>query len=259
MDLTSDTVTASVLNSGYTAHDAAGEAITGTGSGGGGDSWSWMGKNPTLVHTYTPESVYFKDSSFSTWTWSTSTITLRAATSYEAVTVDDAHEYLQVYNMYAHYDYGTWTPVSAIRDFAFSAVIGAIRCVGGLASAQTETKTTLYALSGNLTAGSFEYYSYYYDGNGDLKFGELYYGLCNYNTATGTVGSPTSSSPILTCKMPALVARGNATYFSQTAYQNIDMDSSYYKTSCELWRVDAGTLLLGNTREAAVHILNNGL
>ncbi|MBQ9383557.1 MAG: hypothetical protein IJT87_04920 [Ruminiclostridium sp.] len=36
IDLTADTVTASALAQGYTAHNAAGQLITGTGSGGGG-------------------------------------------------------------------------------------------------------------------------------------------------------------------------------------------------------------------------------
>ena len=40
IDLTSDTVTAESLLSGYTAHDASGTQITGTASGGGGDDIS---------------------------------------------------------------------------------------------------------------------------------------------------------------------------------------------------------------------------
>lgn len=118
MDLTSDTVTASVLNSGYTAHDAAGEAITGTGSGGGG-SGNWMGLNPTKIHTFTTQHVLLKDSPVATWTYSTTRETLAASTNYPDVTVDNTHEYVHVVRLKSHYEYGNWTPVRAIVEYGY--------------------------------------------------------------------------------------------------------------------------------------------
>lgn len=54
MDVTGDTVTASVLNSGYTAHDASGTQITGTGSGGGGgSSWTLLASTETTQNITT--------------------------------------------------------------------------------------------------------------------------------------------------------------------------------------------------------------
>lgn len=41
IDISSDTVTAAVLATGYTAHDASGAPIVGTYAGGGGD-YAWV-------------------------------------------------------------------------------------------------------------------------------------------------------------------------------------------------------------------------
>lgn len=52
IDLTEDTVTEAALLSGYTAHNAAGEPITGTASGGGGAPQTiTAGDTPVLVDT----------------------------------------------------------------------------------------------------------------------------------------------------------------------------------------------------------------
>lgn len=61
VDLSGDTVSASVLLSGYTAHNALGQAITGTasGGGGGGNYQSKTDINPsTSSQTITPDAGY---------------------------------------------------------------------------------------------------------------------------------------------------------------------------------------------------------
>lgn len=253
MDLTSDTVTASVLNSGYTAHDAAGEAITGTGGGGGG-SWSWMGQNPTLVHTFTPETVYFKDTSIATWTWSTTATTLIASQSLTTVTGDDTHDYIQVYKLYVHYDYGNWAPIAAIKDFAFVAVAPNARYASDYVNAQAETRNTLAAQAAN-----YDYRAYYYNVSGTLTYTSPSYGVYATYLSAATVSSAGSATPGITCKTPAISLRGQSSYFSETAFQNLNMNNSYYKTSCELWSVDSGTCLAGNIYSDVIHTLNSGL
>ena len=52
IDLTADTVTASTLMQGYTAHDKSGALITGTATGGGGDSYTLTTVVPQ--QTFTP-------------------------------------------------------------------------------------------------------------------------------------------------------------------------------------------------------------
>lgn len=253
MDLTSDTVTASVLNSGYTAHDAAGEAITGTGSGGG-DSWSWLGKNPTLVQTYSLETVYFKDTSFASWTWSTTQETFQAAQSLTQFTGDNSHEYVGVFCFRAHYDYGNWTPVSAMADFSLMGVSAVIRIASNVANAQSGTLNTL-----STAIGTTDYRSYYYNSSGSLVFSTSAYGIFANNMYSPSITSGSTAEPKITFITPVLYTRGNATYFSETAYQNLNMNTSYYQTSCQVWRIDQGTYWFAHLYDNNLDSLNNGL
>lgn len=254
MDLTSDTVTASVLNSGYTAHDAAGEAITGTGGGGGGDSWSWLGKNPTLIQNYPVQTIYFNNSALASWTWSTTQATILATQNYTQFTGDIYHDYVGVYHLQVHYDYGNWSPVSAMSDFSFVAVSAARRTASSVANAQSGTLDTLQSVT-----GLADYRSYYYNSSGSMVFSTAAYGVyANASTTPSFVGASTNA-PQLTFKTPNLYAKGSATYFSETAYENLNKSTSYYKTSCQVWSVDEGSFWSAQMYSDILDALNNGL
>lgn len=253
MDVTGDTVTASVLESGYTAHDASGTQITGTGSGGGG-SWSWMGQNPTLVHSFNSEHILLKDSPVATWTWSTSQTTLAAATTYTEITVDNTHDYIQVFRLHTHFDYGNWTPMSAITDYGCSAVSTAVRSPGSLAAAQAATYDTLAAGITNL-----DQRFYYYDSSGNLSYTNASYGVYANSLSGATVNNRTSATPGIVWRKPALYVRGYGSYWSSTAFSNLDMNNSYYDITCQIWSVDAGTNFSGYTKNDAVSIINHGV
>ena len=232
-----------------------GALITGTASGGGGgDSWSWMGKNPTLVHTFTSEHVLFKDSPFATWTYGTSASTIRAEDNLTQVTVDDSHDYIFLVKFYAHFDYGNWTPVYAASDVASVGISFAYRYGNDTANVRAETKNNLVASNRTNTNAM-----YYYNASSSNYYYSSVYGIYMSTSSAMTITNPASSTPTFTCKRPALMARGNATYFSQNAFNNLDMNASYYDATYELWSVDAGTYETGWQREQMAHILNNGI
>lgn len=253
MDVTGDTVTASVLTSGYTAHDASGTQITGTGSGGG-SSGNWMGMNPTKIQTYTAEHALFKDTDFSTWTWTTTNTTLRSSQEYTTMTGDDSHDYIQIYRFYVHYDYGNWTPTYAPKDFSFFGVVCTYRYASSLANVQSET---LNAVSSNNQV--YNTHLYYFNSNGNLSHTTSGYGLYVQNPVSPTLANASTSTPSITWKSPALCAKGASSYFNQTAFNNLNMNTSYYDATCEIWRVDAGTSFKGYADAEAIHIINNGL
>lgn len=238
MDLTSDTVTASVLNSGYTAHDAAGEAITGTGSGGG-DSGNWMGLNPTKIHTFTTQHVLFKDSPVATWTYSTTRETLAASTNYPDVTVDNTHEYVHVVRLKSHYEYGNWTPVRAIVEYGY---FGAYSLYLAASNPLSGNINTLYV--GGTIAGAYRLKAY--NANGNLTTAQTSAGVYTQSAASPSLAGGGTSTPVITCKTPILYLIGNTSYFDQTAYENLDMNNSYYDLSSELWEVDASSTSTGN-------------
>lgn len=233
-----------------------GSLVTGTNQGGGGGgSWSWMGKNPTLVHTFTSEHVLLKDTGFATWTWSTTAATIRAAQELPQVTLDDQHDYIFVARLHVHFDYGNWSPVSAITDFAYTGSSIAYRHSSTLSAAEAETKNTLTSVASNS-----DYVFYGKNSSGSGTFQNQYFGLyCSSAPQAATITSATDASPKAVFKTPALSARGSSTYFSQTAFNNINLNTSYYDASYELWSVDVGTCDKGWNRGEATHILNNGI
>lgn len=214
-----------------------GSLVTGTNQGGGGGgSWSWMGENPAKVKDWT-ERVYLKETPIPNWTWSTteSQGIIAASNLSPAQTLDlNSYDYIQLVKFKVTYDYGNWSPLNAPIAFSFvSALI-------------------VYGRFSNYTAIS----SGVPNGNSSLLYGSAY-GLTAKNSSGGNAyasnsygvnvtampfpSATSTGTPSVTFKSPAINIRGSATYFSQTAFGNLDFDASYYDMVNELWRVDRGT------------------
>ena len=236
-------------NGTYTA--PAGKAyspVTVNVSGGGGGSW--MGSNPVKRYTFTPEHVLLKDSVLATWTWTTTNTTVRTPVNYPTITADTDHDYIEVFRYYIHYDYGNWTPKAAITDFVFNGITTRTQQATTLANAQSETPNSW------VTVGEVSrYHGYYYNTAGALTYTTyMAYGL-NMTTIASISGTQNN----LICSTPYMRARGDANYFSQEAFNNLDMEASYYDITCELWSVDKGTSMGGWAILDSLHILNNGV
>jgi len=214
-------------------------------------TWSWMGKNPTLVQAYTPSHVKLSATSLGTWTWGTGSTSLVTSQNYSpAITVDiTSYDYIQVVRFSVHYDYGNWTPVSAPEDFANEQAYAVFGYCSTRAAAEAETPDAH-------TGKNFSSESrlYYWNSSGSDAYYSAGYGLYTANI-TGYI----SSGNKVTFASPVIYVRGNASYFSQTAFGNLDLDESYYDLACEVWRVDAGTSVPRVIHMDTVDILNNGL
>lgn len=229
---------------------ADGTLTQGTASGGGGDPWSWMGKNPVKVQTYTTEHKKFSETDFATWTWTTKNTTIINAQNYSpTVTLDTNYDYLQLVKFYVHYDYGNWSPVYAMKEFAFIGVFQEFRAPATVQDAQDETKNSWV---NNSLANIYRAYSY--GSNGSLNFGPPAQGFY-----ISSLSSPSFFSNVATFKTPIFYARGSTAYFSQTAFSNLDMDNSYYDLACEVWRVDSETSDSGYYLNETVRVLNSGV
>lgn len=224
--------------------------VTVSVSGGGGDSWSWMGKSPTKVQTYTTEHKKLSETDFATWTWTTTNAAIRAAQNYSpTVTLDTNYDYIQLVKFYIHYDYGNWSPVYALKEFAFIGVYQVFRAPATVQDAQGETKNSWVNSS---IANTYRTYSY--GSSGSVSFGPSANGLY-----ISSLSSPSTYSNVATFKTPIFYTRGNTTYFSQTAFSNLDMDKSYYDLACEVWRVDSETSDSGYYLNETVRVLNSGV
>ena len=231
------------------------------GGGGGGDNWSWMGKNPTKVKSWAETST-FRDLGADSWTWATSTTTLRAIGYYTPSTsmtfnLED-YDYYILQNVYVHYDYGEWEPKNAIVANANIIREVLFGTIGNLNAAQTGTPN---ASSGAYPSPSGGQYYYYNNASGVLTFytNSTQYGLSSGNSIASDIVDGSTTSPTWTLKTPQINIRGHNTYFSSTAYSNIDFDESYYQLTCEVWRVDRGTEQYSQSYDELAQILNNGL
>ena len=222
---------------------------------GGGDTWSWMGRNPVKLATMPKEHSTFRDLGVDQWTWSTTQSTLRAAQDY-ADSVSDFnlidYDVVLVYKVYIHYDYGDWTPVAAASEIAF---VG--QCYGNTYYTDPNSLVTGTPSAASLGGGSTSIGEYIYNSGGVKSFTNSGYGIY-----TSMVSNPSKSgahsASVLTPKKPVIYARGSTSYFSETAFQNLDFDVSYYELECEVWRVDHGTSYRSSPVEESRDILING-
>lgn len=210
-------------------------------SGGGGDTWTWMGKNPTKVATCADDKVYLKDTSFATWTPSTTAKNIVSSSNCSAQTIDvTSYDYFMLYKFHSHLEYGAGaTGANQISDEYYSyyqMVYGYHNNLSDMNSDVTSTAGVNYSglgTAGN-TAGGF----FYKDGNGTDKYSRsTQQGI--YFTTTSLTISPTATSVIP--KKPPITAKCNASYFSTANCAAVNQEASYYELKIELWRVDHQT------------------
>ena len=272
-DVTSTTAVASDVASGKYFFNSSGALTLGTNSGGGlsgsitqdangylilsnqgdGDSWSLTGKNPIKIQEWS-EHTSFKTLGANSWTYSTSSATLRAVTDLSpTITCDYTnYNYVALFKVKISYDYGDWSPVAALTDFAFAAVFYSIGYCGTLSAVESATQNSMTYSS--IT----DYRGFYNNSSGTKTLGGSSYGV--YTTAAPQVsGSGSLSSMVNTFKKPSVNIRGSTSYFSETAFNNLDMDNSFYDMKMELWRVDKDTTDRAWVENQTVDLLNNGI
>lgn len=242
-------------SSGSITQDANGYLIlSNQGDGSSGDSWNFTGKNPVKIQEWS-EHTSFKTLDADSWTYSTSSAaTLRAVTSLSpTITCDYTnYDYVVLFKIKVSYDYGNWSPIAAITDFAYVSVFYSIGYCGTLSAVESATQNSTTYTS------SARYRFFYNNSNGVKTLGDSTYGLYS-SSAPQVSGSGTSSSMISIFKKPTVYIRGHATYFSETAFNNLDMDNSFYDMKMELWRVDKDTSDRTWVENQIVDLLNNGI
>lgn len=213
-------------------------------SGGGGDTWTWMGKNPTKVATLADEKVYLKDTSFASWTPSTTSKTIASSSSLTKQTLDlTSNDFVMLCLFHSHLEYNAGTTGTAMITDLYSSYWQMVFPVFASLWSMTNNipNTVSYQNSTNILGGFF-----YKDSSGNDSYintptsSGVYISNMQAPTTTGT-----ASAFNFTPKKPSVSAKCNASYFSTANCALVNQNTSYYEMKIEFWRVDSCTTPYG--------------
>jgi len=239
-DLSSDTVTPSKLAIGITAHNALGEAITGTASLHDlSSNIDWMGADPEHVGQVYRDKVFLKDTGFSTWTPSTTAKTIYASKNGNLIALDlENYEYWLVWSWQVDIVLNTEaTKKAQIETQRGKLFTNVYRRPHGLSNIENLIDSYNYVTS-IFTSSSL---MVYWDTRGSQTWTTgLSYGFYPSN-ATSTVSSTSSLTPNLTPKAPSFSARCNSNYMAVARAPEINQEESSIIIVGDLYRVKKGS------------------
>lgn len=217
--------------------------------------YSWMGINAEHVSTLYTASLTLADTTYPSWTPSTTAKTIKATANADTFVADmSEYEYLLrwTFDFTAAYAEGTTLKAAPVRECI---VLHQEICrrPNGLANIAADNWNSNACLT-LFTAPLLEYYNT----SGALTYTYASsYGVYLGATAA-TFSSSTSNTPTVTIKTPTINARCNSTYFSTTMAADIDPDNSTIKVVGDLFRYKKGGSMRSMYQEL-VDVYNNPL
>ena len=233
-DVSGVTAGAADVVSGKTIVGPDGQPISGT------RVYSPYGDDAEVVATYDMGSKKLSETSFATWTPSTTAATIKAAANLGTLALDlDNYEYLVKAILESNTAYASGTTLKAAVERQIIEIVQAIyRRPSNLTNLNSGTNnynycTTLY------TAPLMVYYNA--SGTHTITFTGGY-GI--YGAATAhTFSSSTSKTPTLTVKEPTYNARCSTSYFATGMASAVDKDNSTIKCVVRVYRTKRGALM----------------
>lgn len=254
VEISDTTATAADVASGKYFYTSAGVKTEGTASGGGGDPWSWMGKNPTKVKDYGTTKTYLKDTSFNTWTPTTTSTKLSDAANVSSSYVGDKslYDYVIFTQMHTHFEYTGGQEARKITDYYANYFCDVYGYENNLTNITSGTNGYMAYQSDNIRAGIF-----YINSSGVAAYSVSNgSGVFMYATANPTV---VASSSTITPKIPQINAACSNTLFNTTNAAAVNKNTSYYELSVQIWRVDKGTTNNGKMQTNIRDMWLNGI
>ena len=197
--------------------------------------WSWMGENPILA-SGAWEKLTFRELGVDSWTWSTSSTNLVAATlNGKSPTIETkTNDAFIVTRVRVAYNYGDWnSPINAPIAYAF---VNIIPVYATNLNADGVYNTSEYIGSSALSS----YRILYYNSSGVQTVDKQYYGV-NVSSYASPTTTKQGTQITLAVKYPTISICGHATYFLFFSLANLDFDSSYIEISTRVYKVTAGT------------------
>ena len=230
--------------------------VTAIGNISGGGSYSWMGKNPYQLYYNTDEAIAFEDTPWNTWTPTTTSTKLSDPSTHFSLSVNLAdYDYIIHFQMYEELYYSASATAKARLEKA---------CIDqwAIATRYASNRTNLTAKTrngNNAVSVLAQSVMDYYNTSGSRTIAYSWgYGLFPSNP-TPTFASSTATSTTLYVKVPQYNARCSTTYLTTANAGYVNKSTSFYTTSFEVHRVDAGTSLLRACQDNRMTLFNSGL
>lgn len=219
-------------------------------------SYSWLGKNPELIYQSDAIKTFFKDTGWKTWTPTTTSTALDAATNYTSFSADlNTYEYYIHTRVYEEITYdGEETNVAKLNRGMTDQWFTIIRYPSNYTNITNRTDNANTSVS-TLTRSITDYYNA--SGVQTIVY-SWGYGL--YPSATvPSFSNSTTLTPTIYIKVPALNARCSNTYLTTANAEHIDADKSFFILKYEAYRVDKDTTGIRVAQDDCEDMFFNGL
>ena len=205
----------------------------------------FLGQNTELVQQVYDLDIKLSDTSYSSWSPSTTAGTIKASVTVSpTITVNTAN-----YDYYVKWVFDTdikWNAGTTMTYAPTRAIY--VFCQGALARPQTLANLDNDAFVYNAnTSNAVAYVGQliYYNSSGTLTCVYGQYGPCYMSAQTAfTFSSTSSTTPKLTVKTPTIQARCNTSYFTTGQAANVDTANTTIKMKGYLYRVAKQTSLM---------------
>ena len=272
VDLTSDTVTADKLMSGYTAHGADGSEITGTASGfvqvsettdihGGtiisissAHTADWEGVDRELVSTLISQNLTLADIGWTSWTPTTTQTTIKSSeTTSVTAQLDLAnYDYCLKYVLKTEFAYAQGTEMkSCITKECVLAPVLIYRYTTDISAFTAGTRNGNTSETFNASVCFLRYGS-----TGNEGFSTTNCGI--YITSSNpTLSSTSSTTPTITIKTPTFYAKCDTSVFSTTSAAAVDATNTTVHLDVKLYRYKSNSTFRSGGRSEAVELLRS--
>lgn len=206
----------------------------------GAYEWQWRGVNPEWVSTVSVQNIKVSDTTFPSWTPSTTATSIFSSVIlpvYAANTADYDYLIRWDYEFDAVYPEGTNTAAMPIRQ-----CVEAWQCVSKRPSNLANLQSSTFNGNACVTLYTAPLIEYYNASKSHTMTFTASYGIYPALVAA-TFSSSTSDAPNITIKTPSLTARCSTTYFSTATAAALDVDNSTIKITGNLFRTQKGATI----------------
>ena len=217
---------------------------------------SWIGQNAELLQTYAKEETKLSDTTFASWTPSTTAKTIKSGAAANTYSIDtENYDYIIRWQFYCEPVYGdSATNTARFIKIAQEIYQGIFRRPSSLANIGTLTEN--YNVCQTINTPSIT--DYWNDKSSHTLTWSASYGIYSAATAA-TFSSNTNFVTTMTIKRPSISARCSNTYFSTSNAGKVTQASTYFYTKGWLYRVKKNKSLPYNQYHTVCTIYNDGL